>query len=80
LLLTILYLTTCVILQDDSKSAEDQPRAAEHLSGSGEDLFGRELDPQPRVVEHPSGSGEDLSRRESESAEDPLGSPEDPST
>jgi hypothetical protein len=48
----------CVILQDDSESAEDQPH----------------------VAEHPSGSGEDLSGRESESAEDPLGSPEDPST
>jgi hypothetical protein len=80
LLLTILYLTTCVILQDDSESAEDQPRAVEHPSGSREDLFGRKSDPQPHVAEHPSGSGEDLSGHESESVEDPLGSPEDPST
>jgi hypothetical protein len=58
-------------LQDDSESAEDQPRAAEHPSGSGEDIFGRESDPQPRVAEHPSRLGEDLSERESESAEDP---------
>jgi hypothetical protein len=29
---------TCVILQDDSESAEDQPRAAEHPPRSGEDL------------------------------------------
>jgi hypothetical protein len=29
---------TCVILQDDSGSVEDQPRAAEHPSGLGEYL------------------------------------------
>jgi hypothetical protein len=29
---------TCVILQDDSGSVEYQPRAAEHPSGSVEDL------------------------------------------
>jgi hypothetical protein len=27
---------TCIILQDGSGSAEDQPRAAEHYSGSGD--------------------------------------------
>jgi hypothetical protein len=47
---------TCVILQDDSESAEDQSRAAEN----------------------PSGLGEDLSGSESESADDPFGSPEVP--
>jgi hypothetical protein len=31
---------TCIILQDDSVSVEDQSRAAEHPSRSGEDLFG----------------------------------------
>jgi hypothetical protein len=35
---------TCVILQDDPESAEDQPHATEHPSGSGEDLSGRELE------------------------------------
>jgi hypothetical protein len=34
----------CVILQDDSESAEDQTRAAEHPSGLGEDLSGHELE------------------------------------
>jgi hypothetical protein len=38
----ILYLTTCVILQDASELAEDQPHAAEHPSGLSEDLFGCE--------------------------------------
>jgi hypothetical protein len=31
---------TCVILQDDSGSVEYQPHAAEHPSGSVEDLSG----------------------------------------
>jgi hypothetical protein len=33
---------TCVILQNDLESAEDQPCASEHPSRSGEDLSGRE--------------------------------------
>jgi hypothetical protein len=33
----ILYLTTCIIFQDGSGSAEHQPRATDHPSGSGED-------------------------------------------
>jgi hypothetical protein len=44
---------TCVILQDGSGSAEDQPHAVEHPFGSGEDLSGRETefveDPSPEV-------------------------------
>jgi hypothetical protein len=40
----IIYLTTCIILQDDSWSTEDQPRAAEHPYGSGEDPSGHETE------------------------------------
>jgi hypothetical protein len=44
---------TYVILQDGSGSAEDQPRAAEHPSNSGEDLSRCEMkftkDPSPEV-------------------------------
>jgi hypothetical protein len=46
---------TCVILQDDTESVKDQPRAAKH---------------QPHVAERSSGLGEDLSGYESESTED----------
>jgi hypothetical protein len=35
---------TCIILQDGSKSAEEQPHAAEHPSGSGEDPSGHETE------------------------------------
>jgi hypothetical protein len=48
---------TCVILQDDSESAEDQPRAVEHMSGSDEDLSVRESE----SAEDPLGSLEDVS-------------------
>jgi hypothetical protein len=41
---------TCVILQDDSESAEDLARPAEHLFGSGEDLSRHESE----SVEDPS--------------------------
>jgi hypothetical protein len=47
-------------LQDGSGSAEDQPRAAEHPSGSGEDPSGHEIE-----------FTEDPSRHETEFAEDP---------
>jgi hypothetical protein len=39
-------------LQDDSGSAEDQPHAAEHYSGSGDNPSGREMkfvEDQPEV-------------------------------
>jgi hypothetical protein len=45
---------TCTILQDGSGSAEDQPRAAEHPSRSGEDLSGHETE----FTEDPFGSPE----------------------
>jgi hypothetical protein len=35
---------TCIILQDDSGSAEDQPHAAEHPFSSGEELFGHKTE------------------------------------
>jgi hypothetical protein len=45
---------TCVILQDGSGSTEDEPHAAEHQSGLGEDLSGCEIefieDPSPKVL------------------------------
>jgi hypothetical protein len=56
----ILYLTTCIILQDGSGSAEDQPRAAEHPSGSGEEPF-----------VHKTEFTENCSRHEIEFTEDP---------
>jgi hypothetical protein len=34
----------CIILQDGSGSIEDQPCAVEHLSGSGEDPSGHEME------------------------------------
>jgi hypothetical protein len=40
-----------MILQDDSGSAEDQPHAAEHPSGLGEDPFGHKME----FAEDPSG-------------------------
>jgi hypothetical protein len=43
---------TCIILQDGSGSAEDQPRAAEHYSGSGDGPSGHEAkftEDQPEV-------------------------------
>jgi hypothetical protein len=48
---------TCVILQDDSESAEDQSCAADLSSRSSEDLFGRESE----SIEEPLGSLEYLS-------------------
>jgi hypothetical protein len=39
-----LYLTTCLILQDGSGSAEDQPHAAKHPSSLGKDLSGHEME------------------------------------
>jgi hypothetical protein len=51
---------TCIILQDGSGSDEDQPRAAEHPSGSGED-----------PSRHETEFVEDLSRHEMEFAGDP---------
>jgi hypothetical protein len=45
---------TCIILQDGLGSAEDQPRAAEHPSGSGEELTGHETE----FAEDPLGSPE----------------------
>jgi hypothetical protein len=50
----------CIILQDDSGSAEDQPRAAEHYSGLGEGPSGHETE---FIV--------DRSGHETEFAEDP---------
>jgi hypothetical protein len=43
---------TCIILQDDSGLAKDQPRAAEHYSGSGDSPSGHETEfaeDQPEV-------------------------------
>jgi hypothetical protein len=45
---------TCVILQDGSRSADDQHRVAEYPSSLGEDLSGRETG----FVEDPFGSPE----------------------
>jgi hypothetical protein len=45
---------TCIILQDGSGSAEDQPRVAEHPSSSGEDLSRHWIE----FVEDPLGSPE----------------------
>jgi hypothetical protein len=50
-------------LQDGSRSAEDHPRVAEHLSGLGEDPSERETD----FAEDPS------SGHETDFAEDPSG-------
>jgi hypothetical protein len=50
---------TCVILQDDSESAEDQPCTAEHTSGLGEDLSGCKSE----CTEDPFGSPEVPPRR-----------------
>jgi hypothetical protein len=55
----ILYLTICVILQDGSGSAEDQPRAAEHPSCSGVDLSGHDT----KFAEDPFDSSEMLRKR-----------------
>jgi hypothetical protein len=49
----MLYLTTCIILQDGSGSAEDQPRAAEHYSSLGDGPSGHEAEfakDQPEVL------------------------------
>jgi hypothetical protein len=58
----ILFLTNCIILQDNSRSVEDQPRAAEHPFRSGDGPSGHETE----FVEDPS-------RHETEFAEDPNG-------
>jgi hypothetical protein len=55
---------TCIILQDDSGLTEDQPRVAEHPSGSGEDPSGYEME----FAEDPSG-------HETEFVEDPPAVP-----
>jgi hypothetical protein len=40
---------TCIILQDGSGSAEDQPRVAKHPSGSSEDPSGHKTEDPPKV-------------------------------
>jgi hypothetical protein len=45
----IVYLMTYIILQDGSRSADDQPRVAEHPSGLGEDPSGHEIEDPPEV-------------------------------
>jgi hypothetical protein len=61
LVIRILYLTTCIILQDGSGSTEDQPRVAEHPFVSNEDPSGHETE-----------FTEDSSGHETEFTEDPL--------
>jgi hypothetical protein len=62
---------TCIILQDGSGLAKDQPRVAEHPSSSGEDPSRHETEFTKDPSEHETKFAEDPSRHEMEFAEDP---------
>jgi hypothetical protein len=74
-----IYLTTCILLQEDSESVEDQGRSHAHVaSGMAQVPYGTDrLSSECNSADGPSGhyleSAEDTLGPDSESAEEALG-------